>query len=299
MDMMQFNEFYLRLYNANLQDDGEALLKEFYALWCKAVDDGVDMDTLTEEAEDCLHHIASTDLFALAACEWIGKEAHYSISKALAHQVSVRYLQRPTLVRFELSNTLELSATAVARRLCALDVPIPISLGWAFSLNEDLRSSAQVSNTMARVINFLAVEHPATCKRLLEAKQSPFARSRLAQDVLERLTIESKELEALPHLIELQMPPEMRRSFRNLRRNESRAIAEQVQGQSLFEMFTTAQHFKYSNQVAVEYQNEHEAVDAIVPMFTQEMSVELPQTWTADPLLYGQTRINMWSETEE
>lgn len=32
---------------------------------------------------------------------------------------------------------------------------------------------------------------------------------------------------------------------------------EKAHGESLLEMFMTAQHFKYSNQVSVEYQNDH------------------------------------------
>lgn len=33
MDMIRFNDFYLRLYRANLKRYGQALLDEFYALW--------------------------------------------------------------------------------------------------------------------------------------------------------------------------------------------------------------------------------------------------------------------------
>lgn len=299
MDMMRFNDFYLRFYNANLEDEGEALLKEFYVLWCEAEDGGVEMDMLVEEAENCLHHIATTDLFTIAACEWIGTQAHYSISKALAHQISVRYLQHPTLVRFALATAQESSATAVASRLCALEVPTQVALGWALSLDEDLPASPRVSNTVANVADFLATEHPATCKRLLEADRSPFTHSTSARAILHRLLNESRELEALPHLVELQMSSEMRRSFRYLRRNENRAITEHARGQSLFEMLITAKHFKYSNQVAFEYQNGGETVDAMVPMITQQMSIELPQTWIVDPMLYGRMKIEMWRATGE
>lgn len=298
MDLMRFNDFYLRFYNAELQTNSEALISEFYALWCEAEESGVPPDTLMEETEDCIHRIVTTDLFTLAASEWIGNKAHYSISKALAHQVSIHYLQHPTVVRFDLSKVLQSSANAVARRLCALDVPVPVSLGWILSLHEDLPSSPKVLRTTSRVIDFLTAEHPATCKRLLEAEKSPFTYPGVVQNTLENLTIKSKELDALPSLIELQMSSEMRRSFRYMRLNENRTITEQIQGQSLFELFTTAQHFKYSNQVAVEYKNNTETVDAMIPMFTHEMSIELPQTWTADPLLYGQMRIHMWSDSD-
>jgi len=299
MEMMRFNDFYLRLYRIDHEHDGPALLQEFYAFWREVEASGVDTDTLAEESKDCLRHIAATDLFVLAACEWIGDKGHYKLSKALTHEVNVHYLQHPKLVRFALAGATEQCATTVARRLCALDVPVAVALGWLLSVNEDLPPSPLISSTTSRVIDFLAVEHPSTCKRLLEAESSPFTDSPLAQNLAERLAAELHELEALPHLVELQMSSEMRRSLRYLRRNESRAVTEQAHGQSLFEMFMTAEHFKYSNQVAVEYHNDQETVEAMIPMFTHEMSAELPQTWTADPLLYGRIVINLWENDSQ
>ncbi len=95
------------------------------------------------------------------------------------------------------------------------------------------------------------------------------------------------------------MASEMRRSFSYFRRNENRAVMEKAHGESLFEMSLTAQHFKYSNQVSVEYQNDHETVEAMIPMFMQEMSMELPQTLIADPLLYHQKIMSLWKEAEQ
>lgn len=40
MDMMRFNDFYLRLYRADPDQDGQALLDEFYALWREAEKSG-------------------------------------------------------------------------------------------------------------------------------------------------------------------------------------------------------------------------------------------------------------------
>jgi hypothetical protein len=96
MDMIRFNDFYLRLYRANLEQDGKALLGEFYALWREAETSGVEADTLVGGAKNCLHRAASTDLFVLAACEWIGDKGHHRLSKALVHEVSVEYLQYPS-----------------------------------------------------------------------------------------------------------------------------------------------------------------------------------------------------------
>lgn len=297
MDMMRFNDFYLRLYQANYEQDSQALLEEFYALWREAEQSRVDAETLREEAEGCLRRIANTDLLQLAACEWIGKKGHYRLSKALAHEVSVHYLQYPKLVRFTLAGVTEQCAITVARRLCALDVPIAVSLGWVLSLNEDLLPSPLISSNTATVVGFLTVEHPSTCQRLLETEASPFADSPLAQLLAKKLASELRELEALPQLAELQMSSEMRRSFRYLRRNESRAVTEQARGDSfLADMFMTSKHFKYANQVAVEYQSDQETVEAMIPMFNHEMSVELPQTWTADPLLYVHKVNNLWEE---
>ncbi|NAS61426.1 hypothetical protein CVE36_04775, partial [Pseudomonas syringae pv. actinidiae] len=231
--------------------------------------------------------------------EWIGDKGHLRLSKALVHEVSVQYLQHPKLVRFVLSGATESSTCAVALRLCALNVPLPVSLGWVLSLNEDLPSSPLISATTSVVTNFLATEYPATCKRLLEAEPSPLTQSTPAMHLGERLFAESSALDALPNLTELQMASEMRRSFSYFRRNENRAVMEKVHGESLFEMSMTAQHFKYSNQVSVEYQNDHETVEAMIPMFTQEMSMELPQTRIADPLLYHQKIMSLWKEAEQ
>ena len=300
MDMMRFNDFYLRLYRADPDQDGQALLDEFYALWREAEKSGVDAETLREEAKFCLRKIATPDLLLRAAREWIGNKGHYRLSKALTHELSVRYLQHPELLRFALSGTTEKCATTVARRLCALDAPVVVTLGWVLSMNEDLAPSPLISSTTATVVGFLAVEHPATCKRLLEAESSPLADSPLALHLAETLTSELRELEALPHLAELQMSSEMRRSFRYLRRNESRAVTEQARGDSfLADMFMLSEHFKYSHQVAVEYQNNQETVETMIPMITHEMSVELPQTWTADPLFYSHLVHQLWEEPSQ
>jgi len=73
------------------------------------------------------------------------------------------------------------------------------------------------------------------------------------RELAERLASELDALEALPHLIEFQMSSEMRRSFRYLRQSESRAVTERAQGESfLTGMFIISEHFKYSDQVAVE-----------------------------------------------
>jgi len=299
MDMIRFNDFYLRLYRANSHLDGQALLDEFYSIWREAETSGVEADILVEEAKDCLHQIASTDMFVLAACEWIGDKGHHKLSRALVHEVSVKYIQHPKLVRFALSGAPEASTCAVARRLCTLNVPLPVTLGWVLSLNEDLSSSPLISATTSLVIDFLATEYPATCKRLLEAELSPLTQSILAKHLGERLSAESSALDALPQLNELQMSSDMRRSFSYVRRNESRAVTEKAHGESLFEMFMTAQHFKYSNKVSVEYQNDDETVETMIPMFTQEMSVELPQTWIADPLVYNQKIMSLWKGADE
>lgn len=297
MDMMRFNDFYLRLYRANHEQDGQALLEEFYALWREAEMSEVDTETLREEAKGCLRRIATTDLFLLAACDWIGNRGHYRLSKALAHEVNVRYLQYPKLLRFALSNITEQCVTTVARRLCALDAPVAVALGWVLSMNDDLSPSPLISSTMTTVLGFLTAQYPATCKRLLEAEASPFADSPLAQNLAEGLTSELLDLEALPQLPELQMPSEMRRSFHYLRRSENRAVAEHARGDSfLADMFMTSKHFKYANQVAVEYQNDQETAEMMIPMFSGEMSVELPQTWTADPLLYDHLIKQLWEE---
>ncbi|ADR62110.1 hypothetical protein HWD96_02475 [Pseudomonas putida] len=299
MDMIRFNDFYLRLYSANLQQMGQALLDEFYTLWREAEASGVEADTLVEEAKDCLYRIASTDLFVLAACDWIGDKGHHKLSRALVHEISVKYLQHSTLVKFDLSSAKEASACAVARRLCSLNVSVPAALGWVLSLNEDMPSSPLISATTSSVIDFLATEYPATCKRLLEAGPSQLTQSIPAKQLDERLSAESIALNALPYLTELQMSSDMRRSFSYLRRNESRAVTERAHGESLFDMFMTAQHFKYSNQVSVEYQNDHETVETMLPMFTQEMSMELPQTWIADPLVYDQKIMSLWKGADE
>jgi hypothetical protein len=64
-------------------------------------------------------------------------------------------------------------------------------------------------------------------------------------------------------------------------------------------MFMLSEHFKYSHQVAVEYQNDQGTVETMIPMFTHEMSVELPQTWTADPLFYSHLVHQLWEEPSQ
>lgn len=52
MDMNRFNDFYLRLYRANLEQDGQALLGEFYTLWREAETSGVEANTLVDKAKN-------------------------------------------------------------------------------------------------------------------------------------------------------------------------------------------------------------------------------------------------------
>lgn len=55
-------------------------------------------------------------------------------------------------------------------------------------------------------------------------------------------------------------------------------------------------HFR---SVAMEYVTHSEPNDAIIPMFTEEMSIELPQTWIADPIRYAQIMMNLWRASDE
>lgn len=299
MDMMRFNDLHLRLYNEARQGKEEALLSEFYALWCEAEKGGDDRGTLLAEADNCLQQIADSDLFTLAVCEWLGKRAHRSISKALMHQVSVRHLQCLHLLKFDLTDAPESSAVAVASRMCVLTAPVSVVLGWVLSLYDARPFSGKVTRMTTRLIDFLVAEYPVTCKRLLEAEHSPFAHSEVAQAALERLVTEAAELDALPGLVELRMSSDMRHSLRYLRRDENRSMMEQVRENSLFDLITTTQHFKYSNSVAMEYVTDREPNDAIIPMFTEEMSIELPQTWITDPIRYAQIMMNLWRASDE
>ncbi|AHZ68655.1 hypothetical protein OU5_1576 [Pseudomonas mandelii JR-1] len=230
---------------------------------------------------------------------WLGKQAHRSISNALMHHVSVRHLQCHQLLKFDLTDAPESSAIAVAPRMCVLTAPVSVILGWVLSLDEARPFSPQVRCMTTQVIDFLVAEYPHTCKRLLEVEHSPFAHSEVAQAALGRLVTETAELDALPDLVELRMSPDMRRSLGYLRRDENRSVMEQVHEHSLFGLITTAQHFKYSNSVAMEYVTHSEPNDAIIPMFTEEMSIELPQTWITDPIRYAQIMMNLWRASDE
>ncbi|ENB9666109.1 MULTISPECIES: hypothetical protein [Pseudomonas] len=298
MDMMRFHDLYLRLYTEDLQANGEKLLDRFFGLWSEAEESGIDLDTLNEEADDCFHRIAETRLFPLAACRWIGELGRVGISKPLLHHVSVRYLQHSELLRFQLPEGLELSSISAASRMCVMNVPVPVSLGWILSLNEDLPTSSRLTSTTATIVGLLTSEYPGTCMRLLKSENSPFAHSQIAQDALKRLVAAGTALEDLPYLTELEMPPAMERSFRYLRRNESRTVTDHAHEHSLFGT-VTAQHFKYASSIAMEYVANGEATDMTVPMFTHEMSLELPQTWIADPLRYALMMNSLWNRFDE
>lgn len=298
MDMMRFHDLYLRLYTEDLRSNGAGLLDEFHALWSEAEKSGADLDTLHDEADDCLHHIAQTTLFSLAACKWIGDLEHIGISKALLHHVSVRYLQHPELLKFRLPEGMGLSAISAARRMCVMSVPVPVSLGWILSLNDDLPTTPQLARATAKIVGLLTAEYPGTCLRLLKSENSPFSHSQIAQDALKRLVAAGSALDDLPHLIELEMAPDMERSFRYLRRNESRSVTDHAHEHSLFGT-VTARHFKYASSIAMEYVSNDEATDMTTSMFTHEMSVELPQTWIADPLRYALMMNSLWNGLDE
>ncbi|MCE0881293.1 hypothetical protein [Pseudomonas putida] len=298
MDMMRFHDLHLRLYTEDLQANGEELIDQLFALWGEAEEGGIDLETLREEADDCLHHIATTRLFPLAACKWLGELGHIEISKPLLHHVSVRYLQHTELLRFRLPEGLELSAIGAASRMCVMNVPVPVSLGWILSLNEDLPTSSQLTSMTAKIVGLLTSELPGTCMRLLKSENSPFADSQLTQDALKRLVAAGSAMDDLPHLIELEMPSAMERSFRYLRRDENRSVTEHAHEHSLLGT-VTARHFKYASSIAMEYVANGEATDMTVPMFTHEMSLELPQTWIADPLRYTLMMNSLWNGSDE
>ncbi|GLO56910.1 hypothetical protein JET76_27815 [Pseudomonas putida] len=298
MDMMRFHDLYLRLYTEDLQANGKELLDQFFALWSEAEESGIDLDSLNEEADDCFHRIAETRLFPLAVCKWVGELGHKGISRPLLHHVSVRYLQHSELLRFLLPEEAEQSALKAASRMCVMSVPVPVSLGWILSLNEELPASSRLTSITRMVVGLLTSEYPGTCMRLLKSEKSPFAQSRVAQEALQRLVAADATLDNLPYLTELEMPPAMERSFRYLRRDESRSVTDQAHEHALFGT-VTAKHFKYATRIAMEYVGNDEAGDMTIPMFTHEMSFELPQTWVADPLRYALMMNALWNGSDE
>ena len=190
------------------------------------------------------------------------------------------------------------TALRAASRMCVMSVPVPVSLGWILNLNEELPASSRLTSTTRKVVGLLTSEYPGTCMRLLKSEKSPFAQSRVAQESLQRLVAADATRDNLPYLTELEMPPAMERSFRYLRRDESRSVTDQAHEHALFGA-VTAKHFKYATKIAMEYVGNDEASDMTIPMFKHEMSFELPQTWVADPLRYALMMNALWNGSDE
>lgn len=158
MDLMRFNDLYRRLRTRGPESDGVPLLDEFHVIWSEAESRGIDLDTLEEATDNCLRHIATTTLFPLAACKWIGQLGHEALNEALLHHVSVRFLQHRQLLRFELPEGLEGAAVTAAKRMCAMSVPVAVSLGWILSLNESRPCNPELKSSIAKVVGLLAAE---------------------------------------------------------------------------------------------------------------------------------------------
>ncbi|WP_446027588.1 hypothetical protein [Lelliottia amnigena] len=291
----QFYELYRRL--AALQtskDDCHTIIEELTLLCRETMRDSSPEECLAA-ADICLHEIGQSErLFAVALPCWLTEDECLYLAKALTHEASVNHFQANSPVAYDLSSTEESRARLSACRLCALHVSPAVSLGWTLSLATSFPASEATHNTAQTLLQHHVEDYPSTTLRLLSSPHSPFTSLALAQTGLKLLEQQRSQLNALPKLRELAMPPEMRLIYASLKRSENRDIQRKSEKKSIFDQFITKQHFKYASKTAIEILTDDDVRETTLEMMPFQIATELPTTWLTDPVSGDLARNSLW-----
>ncbi|ENZ7196984.1 TPA: hypothetical protein QIW90_002764 [Klebsiella variicola] len=295
MSTNQFYELYADLATLRIDPSNCDHIIDKLTLLCRETITSSSLKECLLAADNCLQEISnSTSLFAIALSCWLTDDDYYELAKALADKASVNYLQVEYPLAYDLSALDESRAILTACRLCALDVSPAISLGWVLSLVTAYPASATALNAARALTQHHTQEYPLTTQRLLASPKSPFTSLGIAKMALAELEQQQNHLDTLPVLRELTMSPEMRLMYASLKRSENREIQRHSEAHSIFGLFVTKQHFKYANKTAVEFAIGDDVKETTLEMISLQVRVELPLTWSTDPLSAGLTRKRLW-----
>lgn len=236
-------------------------------------------------ADDCLHVIAeNSQLFVSAISAWLIDGDSAALAKAVVHEANVRHLQQTRAEFYNLEGVAEADAVLCAYRLCALNATPAVSLGWTLSLGIAFPSLPATERALIELLRFHVEEFPVTTLRLLSVEGSPFAALESASAALAALKAEDKWLDEQPRLREFAMTPEMRLTLSSLKRRENREIQRSSRQNSVLAQIFTAQHFKYANKTAVEFNAGGGVQETTLEMSRYGLSVELPLSEGTDPV---------------
>jgi hypothetical protein len=289
-------EIYFALISANLNStDGAALLDRlaFRARDMAGQDESFDFQS--GHTGDCLHAVADSGLlFSIALSRWLSRDADIPLGKALQHQASVARLDQTHPQSYDLQHVEEPDAIVAAKRLCALAAAPAVSLGWALSMARQFPDSASTASALTELLDYHIHELPRSTQTLLASSESVFGALDASINGLRRLQESEAELSILPHLRELEMTADMRLIFSTLKRNEHREIHRQAEERSIFALVTRRIHLKYSLRPTIEVRGEGSSTESQMAMVSHELTVELPLSEGADPMLGRAKRNRLW-----
>jgi hypothetical protein len=296
MSDAQFREIYQQLADGERNSESDAaLLARLAALARPALSEAGSATLIPNALRDCLDAISqSPDLCPAALSGWLATDEDVPLGKVLQHNASIECLNQAYPQSFTLTGTNADQAALTAGRLCALAASPALSLGWALSLARDFPHSAHAVEAVAAVLDYHCAQLPSSTRRLLSAEASEFSGLAASISALAKLEEQDAGLDALPHLIELEMTADMRLLLSSMRRQERRDIDRQAHEQSFFMSFFKQYNLKYGGDTAIEIRGDAGTIDTSMEMSSFELSIELPLSETVDPVLGRMSRNRLW-----
>lgn len=254
--------------------------------------DNVDID-------NCLHAITqSPALFPIALARWLAGDSDIRLGKALLHQASVAHLDQRFPQSYDLTGVLEADAITTARRLCALAAAPAISLGWTLSMARDFPSSDSVRTQTKELLDYHVDQLLVSTVEFLASPESSFQNLDASIETLRQAREAQQILEGLPRLRELDMTADMRLLHSSLKRSEHREIHRRADEVSVFRGLLHQVKLKYASRPVIEVRNESGTQEMSIPMFSHELTVELPLSELTDPVIGRVRRNRLWRSTQ-
>lgn len=293
-------EIYLQLVgDERAPDRDDQLLARLAQLARQAAPDDEFARFGTVDVNNCLHAIAQSPvLFPIALARWLAGESDIRLGKALLHQASVAHLDQRFPQSYDLTRVPEADAITTARRLCALAAAPAISLGWTLSMARDFPSRDAVRTQAMELLDYHVDQLLVSTAELLASPESSFQNLDASIETLRRVREVQQILEGLPRLRELDMTADMRLLHSSLKRSERREIHRRADEASVFHGLLHQVKLKYASRPVIEVQNESGKQETAIPMFSHEITVELPLSELTDPVLGRMHRNRLWRSAQ-
>lgn len=246
------------------------------------------------ELDNCIHEIASRlPVAAAALLSWMPNKPNAGCAGALVRKLSVNHLSERTAVPFDLAGADVGRAILTCGRLCAQVTSPAVTLGWLLALFSEVPENDPERRRLNVLLAYHIEEVPDTTLAVLSCVPTERRPPEVAV-ALKHLTEEESMLSGSPRLTELVLAREERYALANLERARQRDIQLQARQQSIFMQFTKPHHVKYSTCVAIEVDAGGMIREQTLEMQEHGVSVEMPLSERARPLLGKAMRRELW-----